>query len=322
VAVVIPDTHSALIVSTEPDTAVRPPDSGTEPDATCAWCGARLQPGRASGTVLCGTCGARTTWPVPTDEELERAYGTWYRPERGRFSGLGDRLLRRTRGRTARRVNDIAPEGPILDVGAGDGALLDALSAVGRQGVGLERHSQRTDVRENDIADVQERWAGIVFWHSLEHLREPGAAVEHAAGLLEPGGVMLIAMPNPDSLQARVFGDRWLALDLPRHLVHVPAATLLARLRALGLRPSRVSYLRGGQVVFGWLHGIVGSLPSRPDLYDAIRRPEARCEQISPVRRFLTLMAGMLALPLAAAGTAVEVLLRRGGTTYVEAHRG
>ena len=83
-------------------------------------------------------------------------------------------------------------------------------------------------------------------------------------------------MPNPDSLQARAFGDRWLHLDLPLHLVHVPAPALLARLRALGLRVERVSYLRGGQVVFGWLHGIVGLLPGHPDLYDAIRRPEAR----------------------------------------------
>jgi SAM-dependent methyltransferase len=319
---VIPDTHSALIVTAEPNTAVRPPDSGSESDASCAWCGARLVPGPASGTVPCATCGARTTWPVPTDEELDHAYGAWYRPERGRFSGLGDRLLRRTRGRTARRLDRIAPDGPILDVGAGDGALLDALSAVGREAVGLERHSERADVREEDIADVQGRWAGIVFWHSLEHLREPGAAVQRAAGLLEPGGVMVITMPNPASIQARVFGDRWLALDLPRHLVHVPAATLLARLRALGLRPSRVSYLRGGQVVFGWLHGIVGTLPSHPDLYDAIRRPEARREAISPGRRLLTLTAAVLALPLAAACAGVEVLLRRGGTTYVEARRG
>jgi hypothetical protein len=128
-------------------------------------------------------------------------------------------------------------------------------------------------------------------------------------------------MPNPASIQAQVFGDRWFALDLPRHLVHVPAAALLARLRSLGLSPSRVSYLRGGQVVFGWLHGIVGALPSHPDLYDAIRRPEARREPLSPGRRAMTLAIAVLALPLAAACAGVEVLLRRGGTIYVEARR-
>ena len=100
--------------------------------------------------------------------------------------------------------------------------------------------------------------------------------------LLEPGGVAVVAIPNPDSLQARAFGDRWLHLDLPLHLVHIPAPALLARLRELGMRIERVSYLRGGQVVFGWLHGIVGLLPGHPDLYDAIRRPEARRRPLSP----------------------------------------
>jgi SAM-dependent methyltransferase len=254
--------------------------------------------------------------------ELERAYGSWYRPARGRFSGFGDRLLHRLRGRTARRIDEIAPPGPVLDVGAGDGALLDALSALGRQATGLERRSEREDVREAELVDVEDRWAAIVLWHSLEHLRDAGAALDHAAGLLEPGGALVIAMPNPASLQARVFGDRWFAWDLPRHLVHVPARTLLTRLRAIGLRPSRVSYLRGGQVVFGWVHGIVGALPSHPDLYDAIRRPEARREPMTSGRRALVLVAAILALPMAAACAGVEALLRRGGTVYVEAHRG
>jgi hypothetical protein len=209
----------------------------------------------------------------------------------------------------------------VLDVGAGEGALLDALAAQGRDAVGLERRSTRDDIRAGDLAEVRERWAAIVFWHSLEHLRDPGAALERATGLLLPGGVIIVAIPNLDSIQARVFGDRWLALDLPRHLVHLPASALLARLGALGMRRERVSYLRGGQVVFGWLHGIVATLPSRPDLYDAIRRREARRSGLSPIRRALTLAAGALALPVAIACALLEAGLRRGGSLYVEARR-
>jgi hypothetical protein len=133
--------------------------------------------------------------------------------------------------------------------------------------------------------------------------------------------VVVIAIPNPASLQARAFGDRWLALDLPRHLVHVPAATLLARLDELGLAVERVSYLRGGQAAFGWLHGLVGMLPGRPNLYDAIRRPEARSRPLSPPARTATLAAGALLLPVALAGAGIETALRRGGTLYVEARR-
>jgi 2-polyprenyl-3-methyl-5-hydroxy-6-metoxy-1,4-benzoquinol methylase len=253
--------------------------------------------------------------------QLERSYGSWYRPDRGRFGGPGDRLLRRLRGRLAHRLDRIAPPGPILDVGAGDGALLDALSGVGREALGLERHSAREDVREADVAEIDGSWAAIVFWHSLEHLRDARTSLEEAAGRLEPDGVLVVAMPNSSSLQARVFGERWFALDLPRHLIHVPAAALLARLRELGLRPSRVSHSRGGQIVFGWLHGIVGTLPGTPDLYDAIRRPEARRAPLSRGRRAMVLGVAALALPVAGACAAFEVALRRGGTIYVEARR-
>jgi SAM-dependent methyltransferase len=311
-------------MSPDSETATRshPPAAATS--VSCVWCDAPLRPGSSDGyrTELCRACGARTTLPVPTDADLELAYGTWYRPTEGRFAGLGDRALRSLRGRLARRLDRIAPPGPILDVGAGDGALLDALTSVGREGMGLERHSARPDVREADLSEIDGPFAAIVFWHSLEHLRHAGAALDRAAQLLAPGGIVVVAIPNLDSLQARAFGERWFALDLPRHLVHVPARALIKRLRELGLKPARVSYLRGGQVVFGWLHGIVGSLPGHPDLYDAIRRSEARRGPMHVPERAATLLAGALALPISTACALLEASLRRGGTVYVEARRG
>ena len=259
------------------------------------------------------------TYPWPTSEQLDQAYAGWYRPDSGRFSGLGDALLRRTRGRLAGRLDRIGPPGRVLDVGSGDGALLDALKARGREALGLERESFRPDVRAGDLEDVEGQWAAIVFWHSLEHLPRPGAALALAAERLAPDGVMVIAVPNSASLQARLFGDRWLALDLPRHLVHLSAPALIERLRSLSLNVERVSYWRGGQVVFGWLHGLVAMLPGAPDLYDAIRRPEARRQGRGAWPRPLTLLAGTLLAPAAIVLTLIEVLLGRGGTVYVEA---
>jgi hypothetical protein len=209
----------------------------------------------------------------------------------------------------------------VLDVGAGDGALLDALAARGRSSLGLERKATRPGVREGDLAGIGGEWAAIVFWHSLEHLPNPGEELERAAAMLAPGGLLVIAVPNAASLQARLFGDRWLALDLPRHLVHLPADVLTARLRSLGLDLERVSFWRGGQVVFGWLHGLVGALPGGPDLYDAIRRTEARRRPLSTRARLLVLAAAVLAAPVAAIGAATEIVARRGGTVYVEARR-
>lgn len=290
------------------------------PERSCPWCGESLV-GSASlrGRVRCASCGVAVTDPWPSDSELEAAYGSWYRPEGGRFSGVGDRVFDFLRERLAKRLDRIAPSGPILDVGSGAGALLEALRRRGREVVGLERSGGAGGKEILDVRDAG--WAAIVFWHSLEHLREPGNAIEQAARLLRDKGVLIVALPNAASLQARVFGDHWFALDLPRHLVHVRSDALLHKVRQSGLSVERVSYSRGGQVVFGWSYGIVRALPGRPDLYDAIRRPDARSAPMSAGRRCIAIVTAVLALPLAATTALLEILLRRGGTIYVEARR-
>jgi SAM-dependent methyltransferase len=299
------------------------PESGPR----CAWCGARARPS-GSRLAVCDRCGAATTHPPPDDAELRSAYAGSYRPPSGRFSGGGDRVLRRTRALLAKRLDRLAPPGRILDVGCGEGALLEALIARGRVAVGLERGDQaarsRLDVRDAEIVDFDEgpgEWAAVVFWHSLEHLREPRAAVRRASRLLAPSGLLIIAVPNRASWQARWLGDRWLALDLPRHLVHLPAGALVHGVQDCGLKIERISYWRAGQVLFGWIDGLVSMLPSRPSLYDAIRHPEARAAAMSRSRRTMTLAAGLALAPVATILAAAEVAARAGGTVYIEARR-
>ena len=285
---------------------------------SCAWCGAQLDGGavRLRGRTRCRRCGAATTDPWPTQEELARAYGDWYRPPSGRrFTFVGDALLRRTRAALARRLDAIAPPGPILDVGAGDGVLVDALTRRGRETAGLERG-------DPPLEEIDREFAAVVFWHSLEHLPAPGAAIAHAARVLKPRGVVAVAVPNTASLQARAFGDRWLHLDPPRHLVHLDARGLRAGLERHGMTIERESHVRGGQIVIGWLDGLVGSLPGDLRLYQTLRHPAARSAPVSDRERAQTLVAGVGLLPLAAACAGVEIALRRGGTVYVEARRG
>jgi SAM-dependent methyltransferase len=230
-------------------------------------------------------------------------------------------VLRRTRSTLANRLKRKLPPGPVLDVGAGDGTLVEAFVRQGREAVGLERHASGSHIRSAEVEDMDGAWSAVIFWHSLEHLRRPGLALSHAATLVVPGGLLVVAVPNATSLQARVFGDHWLALDLPRHLVHLSPPALLSKLQELGFRAERVSYLRGGQVVFGWVHGLVGLLPGHPDLYEVIRRPEARKTQQSTAGRLYALAAAAVAVPFAVAATAIEVAMRSGGTIYVEARR-
>jgi SAM-dependent methyltransferase len=291
----------------------------------CAWCGHRFggDDERRPGRIRCTRCGVATTSPWPSDERLADAYAVWYRPEAGRFSGIGDAVLRRTRSALANRLHKFLPPGPVLDVGAGDGTLVGAFRRHGREATGVDPYASGSSphVRAVEFEDMTGAWSAVIFWHSLEHLRRPVRALRHAASLVLPGGVLVVAVPNATSLQARLFGDRWLALDLPRHLVHISPQALLSQVEALGFRVERVSYLRGGQVLFGWLHGIVGLLPGHPDLYDTIRRNEARQNVQGPAFRLYALAAAVAALPVALAGTVIEVATRSGGTIYVEARR-
>jgi SAM-dependent methyltransferase len=293
------------------------------PALRCAWCDHRFDQTdqHLTGRIRCARCGVATTSPWPSDEQLSEAYADWYRPTSGRFSGLGDKVIRRTRSALADRLHRILPPGPVLDVGAGDGTLVEAFVRHGREAVGLEPYASGPHIRSAEVEEVDGTWSAVIFWHSLEHLRQPARALSHAATLLSPGGTLIIAVPNATSMQARAFGDRWLALDLPRHLVHLSPPALLAKVEALGLRVERVSYMRGGQVVFGWVHGLVGKLPGHPDLYDAIRRGEARQAAQSPALRLYALGAAVASLPLALVATAVEVTARSGGTIYIEARR-
>jgi hypothetical protein len=206
-------------------------------------------------------------------------------------------------------------------VGAGDGTLVRALRARGRDATGVDPFASDPDVTATDPVSLEGEWAAAVFWHSLEHMPDAGAVLRHVTERLLPGGTLVIAVPNIASLQSRAWGDRWFALDVPRHVLHLSAEVLTTRLAALDLRVQRVSHWRGGQGVYGWVHGVVGGLPGGPDLYAAMRRPAAQSAPQSRVHRALTIAAAAIALPVAATASGVEVALRRGGSVYVEARR-
>jgi SAM-dependent methyltransferase len=227
------------------------------------------------------------------------------------------------RATLATRLNRTLPAGAVLDVGAGDGNLVRAFKKHGRDAVGVDPYAaaNHPDVRAVELEEVDGQWSAVIFWHSLEHLREPVRALQHAAKLVAPGGVLVIAVPNAASTQARVFGDRWLHLDVPRHLVHITPDALVAAVESAGLTVERVSYSRGGQVLFGWLHGLVTKFPGSPDLYDAIRRSGARQGGQGSLTRLYALAAGVVAMPAALGASVAEVARHSGGSIYIEARK-
>src|SRR5205823_10757107 len=84
----------------------------------------------------------------------------------------------------------------------------------------------------------------ITMWHSLEHVHHPMKILREAHRLLVPGGRLLVAVPNIDSLPFRWFGSAWYGLDLPRHLTHFAPWTLHLMLERAGFRPGPMCMVR------------------------------------------------------------------------------
>ena len=76
----------------------------------------------------------------------------------------------------------------------------------------------------------------ILFSHSLEHLFSPFDALGRVRRLLKPDGMIVIAVPNADSLEARLLSQSWFPCDPPRHLYHFGKAALTRLLERAGFR--------------------------------------------------------------------------------------
>ena len=240
-----------------------PPDDRFE-DAPCPMCGGaaarivdrardRLRPDDPAlhAVVRCDACGLAYTRPRPT----AAAMGGFYPPT---YSGLGRRRLldsieaayrARQQREAVRWLAELRPgRGRLLDVGCGRGDLLLALRGDGWEASGLEpspegvaaaraRGLDVTRGRFEQLDPALGRYDVIVFAGVLEHLHDPLGSLRRAPASLAPGGlVAVLYLPLLDSPQARLFGDRWLALDLPRHLTHFESTTFPSFVARAGLR--------------------------------------------------------------------------------------
>lgn len=77
----------------------------------------------------------------------------------------------------------------------------------------------------------------IVLWHNIEHLPDPWACLNEISQNLTPGGILVVAAPNPDSLGFRILGSQWPHVDAPRHLNLIPIKTLTEYLKPSRLTP-------------------------------------------------------------------------------------
>lgn len=76
----------------------------------------------------------------------------------------------------------------------------------------------------------------IALWHVIEHLPDPWSTLEAINQKLNPGGIVVIAAPNPYAFQFKLLGRYWPHTDAPRHLSLIPAELITQFLGNNGLQ--------------------------------------------------------------------------------------
>lgn len=138
--------------------------------------------------------------------------------------------------------------GTLLDIGCGDGALLEMARQAKIESVGTEisedlRRAVQSRIGKDAIvcADLTRlpahQYDVVTLINVLEHLPNPYETLEAASRLLTPGGVLLVHVPNLGGLPARLRGASWHHIDPLTHLYYFTARTLQALVARAGLKP-------------------------------------------------------------------------------------
>jgi SAM-dependent methyltransferase len=228
------------------------------------------------------------------------------------------------------------PHGPVLDVGCGRGLMLGYLRELGYEPHGVEfsetaawhaRHTLKIPVAVEDFVKApheRDRYNAIIFWHSLEHFSNPVAAIARAYEALKPGGLLVVAVPNYDSWQARAFGRWWFHLDVPRHYFHFGARSLEAILARHRFRMVQLDHFSFEQNPYGILQSLYNALGFRFNLlYSLLKNTSARVDTFR-THPFQTLAVALLLplfLPASMALFLLEAAFRSGGTIEVYAFK-
>jgi len=271
--------------------------------------------------LRCANCHSGLTHPVP--EDLKRFYGPAYHGQRhGSTAGF----CARRRMRILAQLFGKTGAGRLLDVGCGDGTFLLAAQARGWKVAGTEmnpelaRANGLTVHSSFDQLPADARFDCITFWHVLEHLIDPRAAIAAATERLSPSGRLVVAVPNSEGWQASLFGKHWLHLDVPRHVTHFTERGLLHVLTAAGFKSERRWHQELEYDLMGWAQSALNAATPAPNVFFhwLAGKPRSASRSLEAANIVAGTVLTVLAVPLVLVSTA----LKRGGTIIVAAKRG
>lgn len=180
---------------------------GTENLAACILCESPTLswPDREFHVCRCGACGLTFENPRPDAAGIARFYSNprqydgWMQEGEAR-----DRLWRRRLAKMAPRRRP----GSLLDIGTGIGQFLHlakgafasvAGTEVSESAIAIAREKYGLDVMHGEVESLDfagRTFDNVTLFHVLEHVGSPRRVVEKCRSLLNPGGVIFIAVPN------------------------------------------------------------------------------------------------------------------------------
>jgi len=216
--------------------------------------------------VRCLHCGLLYLNPRPNEQEMPAYYPPEYQAamrqvlqevRQSRIGRVGLKVMRRVRKPPLPRSPQCWGGGGVgsaLDIGCSSGDYLAYLRTLGWKVYGIEldeeaaRYAQEhfgIDVRAGAAEHILNEFPDMSFdvvtmWHVLEHLFDPSSVLAEVHRVLRPGGILMLEMPNFDSLWASILGEYWFPLEIPRHLYHFSPPTLRAMLTKTGFRLIRL----------------------------------------------------------------------------------
>jgi 2-polyprenyl-3-methyl-5-hydroxy-6-metoxy-1,4-benzoquinol methylase len=188
-------------------------------------------------TILkCENCGLLFTNPRPEENDLGRYYkSSQYISHSNAKKGLINKIYhfirRHNHKKKYKLISSYRSKGEILDVGCATGEFLLFLKQKGWNVFGIEpdADARQFAIENNKIEAFPEselvklgrdKFDVITLWHVLEHVSNLKPRITELYNLLKDDGILIIAVPNSQSLDAAHYGSFWAGYDVPRHLYH------------------------------------------------------------------------------------------------------